>query len=159
MAVHAILRMPLKFDHPDLQSENPDKRVAAIDYAITAAKEWKRTRRSLNSQVEADRNELTEQLRTTPSVINEDRVKEYGKALREIEGGIFGSDTWSDARLDAIVNQPGLTRTREILQELRFDRERWAERVGVDESATAPYRLLRGRHAEQIDGVLRIHRE
>src|SRR5437870_2611989 len=113
MNVHASIRMPFKFDHRDLQSEKPEKRVAAIDYAINAATEWKRTLRALYAEIEAERDELLDRLRTSPSVIHEDRAKELADALAEIEKGIFGSDTWSDNRLDAIVNQPGLQRTRE----------------------------------------------
>ena len=153
-------RFPWKFDHLNLNSEDPTQRVAAIDHAIAQAEAWETELQTLYDDINADRMLAAEIQRTTPSPSTEDRANNLGQCLLQIEDGIGSMDGYHDERLAVIVGQPGLARTRAVLAELKAERKAWASRIGQLDAPPAKYRVKKGHQYTECgpEGVRRVYR-
>jgi hypothetical protein len=152
-------RYPLKFDHLHLRSEDPAQRVEALDSALAQAKEWEKKLTTLYTAIESDLREAADANRAHPSPSAEDRVLHLGGSLRQIDDGLGNLDGYHDPRLARIIGQPGLARTKNVIAELRKEREEWAPRIGQAEAPPAKFRVKKGTHfvAGGPNGVTRVY--
>jgi hypothetical protein len=138
-------RIPMMFDHPHLNSDDPATHVEAIDYSLPVAEAWKAKLQTLFDDLKGELLVAVETHRTTPSPDNEDRANDLAHDLQLIDSGFGNMTGYHDERLLALVGQPGLTRTKEVIAELKAERTEWAARVGEFDGGTAPYRLKKGK--------------
>jgi hypothetical protein len=151
-----LSNLPQRFDHRNLLSEDPKKRLVAIEWAIDAATQWVARLRVLEATMTEELATLTAALQTridTPW--GQDKRQSLKDSMKQLHHGVTQADGISDDRVNFMVEQPGIDHTLHILDLLREAHAEWESQATVDPNQTARYRLKDGH--EHVAGSRLYH--